>query len=50
MVSSKELLEVLCLLKELPTDEKTELLRYFRAQGDTEGNSRPPAFSREKAE
>lgn len=36
MVSSKELLEVLCLLAKLPAEEKHKLLRHLRSQ---EGNA-----------
>ena len=48
MVSSKELLEVLCLLSTLPTNEKADLLRHLRAQRDNVGSLQPPASSQEK--
>lgn len=48
MVSSKELLEVLCLLSALTSEEKVELLNNLRAQRDNEGSSRPLASSLEE--
>jgi hypothetical protein len=50
MASSKELLEVLCLLAKLPTEEKSALLRYLRYPEDTEDSLWPPSSSQGKAE
>ena len=49
MVSSKEFLEVLCLLAQLPDMEKIELLRYLCVQEDTEGSLQPHASCQGRA-
>lgn len=50
MVSSKELLEVLCLLAKLPEEEKRELLRCLHSQEEIANSLWQLFSSQEQAE
>lgn len=45
MVSSKEYLKVLTIIRSLPTETKIAFLNYLREMQDTEENREPLSFS-----